>query len=471
VPILIRIFNTTILNLEKNIMMKNKAYFLILLPVAIIVLAIAWFFIITFEGGNPILTVDPVPEVLSKKQTFTIKVSDAKRGIRALKASYTHGGKEETLIDEKFSFEGILNGKGTHDYEKEIVIDPQTLHLSQGTMSLTVQAWDYSRKNGGDGNTTVLTYSLLVDTMPPTIRPLSQMHNVNQGGTGLVVYQASSDTDESGVYVDDRLFKGYPATKDNKNDTYVAYFAIPYNITANPSIKLWARDKAGNTVTTAFTCLVKRIQFRSDNMELSDAFLQKVLPYFSGETDPGLSDIDNYVQINKELRKKNNAVFFDLMKDLSDERLWEGSWLRLKNAAPMAKYADHRKYLYNNKLVDEEDHLGDDLASTANAPVEAENSGRIIFAERNGIYGNAVVIDHGQGIASVYGHLSDISVTKGQDVKKGDTIGHTGQTGLAGGDHLHVSIMVQGVFVNPKEWWDDHWIQDNITAKLNLIQN
>ncbi|MCP4682337.1 MAG: M23 family peptidase, partial [Desulfobacterales bacterium] len=44
-----------------------------------------------------------------------------------------------------------------------------------------------------------------------------------------------------------------------------------------------------------------------------------------------------------------------------------------------------------------------------------------------------------------------------------------GQTGLAGGDHLHFGVMVGGVFVNPIEWWDSHWIQDNITRKLALL--
>jgi murein DD-endopeptidase MepM/ murein hydrolase activator NlpD len=311
---------------------------------------------------------------------------------------------------------------------------------------------------------------MVIDTMPPTIRPLSQMHNINQGGTGLVVYKISLDTLESGVYVDDLFFKGYPAAGDPKNDNYVAYFAIPSNIKANPSIHLWAKDKAGNTVTTPFSCLVKRIQFRNDDMNLSDSFLKKVLPYFSNEIDAGASDIDNYLKINRELRKTDNALIYDLMKDVSQEKLWEGSWLRLKNSAPMARYADHRRYLYNGSLVDEQDHMGIDLASLENSPIEAENSGRILFAERNGIYGNMVVIDHGQGIASLYGHLSDILVTKGQDVKKGDIIGHTGQTGLAGGDHLHVSMLVQGIFVNPIEWWDDHWIQDNITSKLDLLK-
>lgn len=453
--------------------MKNKktVYYLSLIPIAAILGLFVWFFMITFEGEKPLLSIEPLPEFLSKKQTFMVKASDDGRGIRAIRVSYTHGGKEETVLDETFSFQGAFNGKGTHDYEKEFVIDPQTLRLAQGSMDIHIQTWDYSRKNGGDGNTTVVVHSLIVDTMPPTIRALSQLNYVNQGGTGLVVYRASSDTTESGVYVDDLFFKGYPATDDPKNQDYIAYFAVPYNITNNPSINLWAKDRADNTISTSFSCHIKRKQFKSDNMNISDSFLQNVLPYFFDEIDPLASDIDNYIKINSEMRIKDNALIYDLMKDLSPDKLWEGSWLRLKNSATKATFADHRKYIYNGDIVDEQDHMGVDLASTANSPVAAANNGSVIFAQKNGIYGNMVVIEHGQGLASLYGHLSDILVTNGQEVIKGDIIGHTGTTGLAGGDHLHFSILVHGVFVNPIEWWDDHWIQDNVTLKLDLIDS
>jgi murein DD-endopeptidase MepM/ murein hydrolase activator NlpD len=87
-----------------------------------------------------------------------------------------------------------------------------------------------------------------------------------------------------------------------------------------------------------------------------------------------------------------------------------------------------------------------------------------------GIYGNTVVIDHGQGLASVYGHLSSVGVAVDQRVEKGAVIGHSGQTGLAGGDHLHFAMMINGVFVDPIEWWDPHWITDNVSRKLALIQ-
>jgi murein DD-endopeptidase MepM/ murein hydrolase activator NlpD len=62
--------------------------------------------------------------------------------------------------------------------------------------------------------------------------------------------------------------------------------------------------------------------------------------------------------------------------------------------------------------------------------------------------------------------MSEIRVKAGQNVVRGETLGTSGATGLAGGDHLHLSILVGGEFVNPAEWWDAHWIQDNVTGKL-----
>jgi murein DD-endopeptidase MepM/ murein hydrolase activator NlpD len=66
----------------------------------------------------------------------------------------------------------------------------------------------------------------------------------------------------------------------------------------------------------------------------------------------------------------------------------------------------------------------------------------------------------------MYAHLSLIDVEAGIVVDKGDVLGRTGSTGMAGGDHLHFAMIIQGVFVNPVEWWDSHWIQDNIELKL-----
>ena len=71
------------------------------------------------------------------------------------------------------------------------------------------------------------------------------------------------------------------------------------------------------------------------------------------------------------------------------------------------------------------------------------------------------------GVQSLYGHLSSLDVKAGDTVTKGQTMGRSGMTGLAAGDHLHFTMLVNGHPVNPVEWWDPHWIQDRVERKLS----
>lgn len=121
------------------------------------------------------------------------------------------------------------------------------------------------------------------------------------------------------------------------------------------------------------------------------------------------------------------------------------------------------------ETIDRQVHLGIDLASLAHAPVPAGNTGKVVFAGPIGIYGETVVIDHGIGLFSTYSHMNSIQVQPNQMVNRGDIIGTTGTTGLAGGDHLHYGMLVGGVFVNPVEWWDPEWIRNNITLRIDTI--
>lgn len=178
-----------------------------------------------------------------------------------------------------------------------------------------------------------------------------------------------------------------------------------------------------------------------------------------------------FLKINREFRKENGEAFHELGETANPGRLWEGNWLRLPNSATMAQFGDRRTYYYHGKEIDKEVHPGLDLASLADSNVPAANNGRVIFAGRMGIYDQTVVLDHGQGLASSYSHLSKIDVAVEDVVRKGATIGETRQTELAGGDHLHFGVMVDGVVVNPAEWWDSHWIADNINKKLALLKN
>ena len=449
---------------------KRRYYLLPLLPFLTILGFLAYLLVIMFESEGPSLVLQPLPEFLSKSQNFTVKTGDEGRGLRFLKVSIQQGTRERMILQEGFAFQGLLNVGGVHAYEKDFTIDPLTSKLAQGEAELQVQVWDHSKRGGGEGNSSIVRHKMIVDTIPPSVRAVSRMHNVNVGGSALAVYQTSSDAAESGVFVDEVFFPGFAAPENSTEGIHYCYFAIPHHIKSKPRIKLWARDKAGNMAENSFDYHVRKRTFRIDKVVLSERFIGSILPYFTSfyPLDDQESPIGKFLKINRELRKENHELLYRLKDNTSTERLWEGTWLRQKNAANRARFGDHRLYYYEREKVDEQDHLGVDLASLANAAVEAANHGRVIYADRLGIYGLTVVLDHGQGLMSVYGHMSKIDVSLGQEVRKGTVLGLTGNTGLAAGDHLHFAIMVSGIYVNPIEWWDDHWIEDHVSRKLGL---
>lgn len=449
---------------------KVRVLFIVVILIAVIG-ALGWFLACIFEGQPPTVVGEPLPEYLSGRQKFTIRVRDENRGLRKLKISVDQEGRKISILEKEFPFHGILNRQGAHTFETEIFLDPKEMNLAQGRADLYARVWDYSRRSGGDGNLSVFHHKMTVDTVPPAIRVFSGQHYINLGGTGLVVYRVSSDTDQSGVYVNDYYFPGYTAGEGSSRETHLCYFAVPQDLAAYPSIYLWAKDRAGNRSTSTFNFHIRKKRFRIEKMNISDHFLKEVLPYFSFyPLDEKATPLEKFLKINTELRKENSLAFNELGKKSSIDRLWEGTWIRLQNAATMARFGDRRRYYYNGKEVDRETHMGVDLASIAHSKVSAANGGAVVFADRMGIYGNTVVLDHGQGLMSSYSHLSKIDVTVGGTVRQGDIIGETGRTGLAGGDHLHFAVMVNGIFVNPIEWWDSHWIHDNIAKKLALLK-
>ena len=120
----------------------------------------------------------------------------------------------------------------------------------------------------------------------------------------------------------------------------------------------------------------------------------------------------------------------------------------------------------DGKKIDQQVHLGYDLSVTQHVGVVASNDGQVVYAAPLGIYGNCIVVDHGYGLQSIYGHLSEIAVHEGDMVKHGQIMGKSGQTGMAGGDHIHFSMQLEGVQSDPKEWWDGHWIHDHIAKRV-----
>jgi hypothetical protein len=445
--------------------MKKNSWILYagILGVCLIGVASFWLILWFFEGEVPSISMEPRPEVVGKETKIKVKAEDSKQGLRSVSLKIRQGEKEFLILDEKFEKKGWATGSGVGDFEKEVELKPADYGIKEGQVSIELIVRDHSGRNGGEGNLASIKFDTFVDTTPPSITPVSPYHYFNMGGTGVVVYRTSQDTSESGVKAGDRVFRGYKVTKDS--NLWICYFPILEDKT---SCHLHAKDRAGNTTSASFYYHIKPKKFKSDIIVVSDSFIQKILPYFESIGIPNSqgSLIEWFKYVNRTQRELDEKRFSELARDSSPEAMWEGPWLRMKNSAPMAGFGDKRTYRYQNTLVGESVHKGIDLASLQNSEVPASNSGKVVFCGDMGIYGKTVVIDHGQGIFSTYSHLSQISVREGQVLKKGETIGTTGSTGLAGGDHLHFGIMVQGVFVNPVEWWDPLWINEKILRWL-----
>jgi murein DD-endopeptidase MepM/ murein hydrolase activator NlpD len=233
-------------------------------------------------------------------------------------------------------------------------------------------------------------------------------------------------------------------------------------------IRLVARDAVGNEARVAFIDQYTRRPLTTDTIRISDAFMERVVPEIvaaSAFRSRGAL-LEDYLFINDKLRARNSEVLTKIASHSIERFLWKREFLQMRNAKVMSDFADRRTYVYNGEEIDQQDHLGFDLASTRGAEIQAANDGVVVLARYFGIYGNAVVIDHGYGLMSLYGHLSSIAVNGGQPVDRGHVIGRSGATGLAGGDHLHFTMLIHGLPVDPREWWDSHWIHDRLSLKF-----
>jgi murein DD-endopeptidase MepM/ murein hydrolase activator NlpD len=314
----------------------------------------------------------------------------------------------------------------------------------------------------------------------PRVSVISTHHYVNLGGTEMVVYRVTPQDVQSGVVVGDVEYPGFPASGVTVEGVRiadpavrVAFFAVLYDQDVNTPIRVFARDEAGNSSRADFDHRVFPKPFKKSRIALDDRFLERVVPAILEGTDEVRPDGDTlakFLAINGELRRKNAEKIASFAAQTSPEMLWGGVVFHpFTNSAVESAFADHRTYIYQGKEVDRQVHLGFDLASLAGAPIVAANRGKVLFADELGIYGNCVILDHGMGVQSLYAHLSAIEVQPGQTVDKEQTLGRSGMTGLAGGDHLHFTMLLNGRMINPVEWWDSHWIEDRILRKLRAV--
>jgi murein DD-endopeptidase MepM/ murein hydrolase activator NlpD len=310
---------------------------------------------------------------------------------------------------------------------------------------------------------------------PPRLGIVSLHHHVNHGGAEFVVYRATPEGVSTGVRVGEATYPGFPGSAVGLADAalQVAFFALRFDQDLLTPIQVFARDEAGNESVAALDHRPFARPFARSRIAVDQRFFARVVPAIAANTpdldvDASTPEglLDGFLRINDDLRHRNNDTITAMAARTRAEMLWQDAFAQLGSTQVESRFADHRTYLYEGREIDQQVHLGFDLASVQQAPVAASNRGVVLFADYLGIYGNTVVLDHGLGVQSLYAHLSSITVRPGEMMDKGAALGRTGVTGLAGGDHLHFTMLVGGAPVNPVEWWDRKWMEDRVFRKI-----
>jgi len=448
--------------------------------ILILALAAGGAYIVAGRAGGPSIQIEKPEKFVGASTPVEVVVGAPGANLKSLKVVFDQNGKQTTLYEmangqpsgEGVKLDGADKLRITRNVGKQDVAD-----LKSGPAKITVTA---SRAvfRGLRTLQSSASHDVTVRLERPQVSIVSTKHYINLGGSEMVVYRATPADVVSGVLVGDIEYPGYPASgastiegvKFDDPALRIAFFALRYDQDLKTPIRLFARDEAGNTARGDFDYTTFPKPFKKSKIPLDDKFLDRVVPaILAGTTEikPEGDNLAKFLVINGELRRKNAAKIASFAKDSAPEILWRGVVFHpFGNNAVESAFADQRTYIYNGKEVDQQTHLGFDLASFTNVKIVAANRGKVVYAEELGIYGNCVIIDHGMGVQSLYGHLSSIGVKAGQIVEKEQEIGRSGMTGLAGGDHLHFTMLVNGNMVNPVEWWDQHWIQDRILRKL-----
>ena len=431
---------------------RDKKPFVMRAVLVLLILLVAggvWVWLVKFESEKPAVSLAGESRFLGP--VLNLRAEDKKSGLASLTVEAVQGERTVTLLEEAYP-------DGTAKVEKALGMRPVPAGLTDGELRLRITAKDRSWRR----NTTILDKALVLDTRPPRPVVLGGPHYVNQGGAGLVVITANEKPSSAGVQVGEAWFSGFPLAENR----YAVYFALPRDAPRDVPFLARAEDAAGNRGEAPFRPNVKLKPPRRDRIEVSDDFLAAVIPYFKAQ-NPSLkgTDLEIFLAMNRTQRETDAKQIRAICRTSAPERLWSGAFTRMLGK-PTAAFGQERAYYYRGKEVDRQVHLGVDIASLVQSPVPAGNSGRVVFTGPLGIYGETVILDHGCGLFSAYSHMSVIDVSPGASVAKADILGRTGQTGMAGGDHLHFAMIVQGVFVDPVEWWDPHWIRDNIDLKL-----
>lgn len=412
-------------------------------------------------SGHTAVNVNPAPAAIGVDTPVKVQLTNP-HGVRRVAAYVEQNGATYPVFDRQTSSSTRLFWS-RHAAPLSLTFaagKDKAPNLKDGTARLVIEAVS----NDFRGSTDSQAYDVKVVLSAPRVAADGFQHYINQGGMELVTFTPGGSWDQAGVRVGSYTFRSFPLP--GHPDEQFAMFGYPWDLAPDVVPDVFARNAAGTEARANFTFKVFPKTFRARDFVLTDALMEKLVNSVdpTGQILPGKDLLTRFLYINRDLRRQNNQQLADLRFKTEPKILWHGAFIHWGKEE--ADFADVRDYIYQGKKVDRETHLGYDLSDVIGGGVKAANSGRVIWASNLGIYGNCVVLDHGYGLQSIYGHMQQINVKVGDMVEKGQSMGIAGETGLAGGVHVHFGMQIDGVQTNPKEWWDEHWIKDRILSKL-----
>jgi murein DD-endopeptidase MepM/ murein hydrolase activator NlpD len=422
-------------------------------------------------GSPPRLSVEPTLPGIGPRTPIVVEVKGGGRGLGDVRVEVVQGELVSVVARREHEPRPFWAFWGPRTVEDrfEVEVGFETVpELAEGPATVRVlaeRAGTWLRHP----DPAVVDTVLPVIVRPPSLAVTSSLHYATQGGSEAVVYHVGPSAERDGVRAGSAWFPGYPLPGGGEGERF-CLFAVPFDLAEAAEVRLVVADAVGNELAEPFLDRFTERPPTPGTIRLDDDFMARVVPGIlsrsRGQIDEGETLLDSYLTINGELRRINAQQLAELAAGSPSSFLWSRPFVQQPNSQVMSPFAVRRTYVYDGEEVDRQVHLGFDLASYRHAEVPAANRGVVAMAVFLGIYGNAVVIDHGYGLMSLYAHLSSIDVAVGDEVERGESVGRTGRTGLAGGDHLHFSILLHGVPVTPVEWWDGKWIEDHVAYKL-----
>jgi murein DD-endopeptidase MepM/ murein hydrolase activator NlpD len=441
---------------------RSRGRPLLLVLVVLVALAVGGISYLGWRQSAPAVRAEfrPAPKFLGARTPVAVELKAARGTVESVEVRVVQGPAHAVVAQQSFA------GAPAAEPRVQVVVVGRDLGLSEGAATIEVRARDNYWRPIRMGEPVVASAPVTIKFTPPTLEVLGATHYLHQGGGGLAILRAKGAS-RVGVKVADQFFPGYPAGEGD-GAAAVALFALPWDLPDLAPISAWAEDEAGNSVSRPLPSELKPRRFPSGAVEISDKFLAAKLPELLPERAPVPPEqqVEAFLVVNRDKRKAAEQTKRDVAARTQPRPLWAGAFIQPRNTRVFSNFAESRSYRYRGKSIDSQVHFGYDLASLKNSPVPAANAGAVVFAGPLTIYGNAVIVDHGMGLMTLYGHLSTIEVKEGAAVRQGQALGRTGTTGLAVGDHLHYEVLIQGVSVTPVEWWDGKWIRDHIGRPL-----